>query len=170
MSTSPALNALPAPSKHLSSDGTPSRLASSRASSGVTPPGFPAVPFASTMLPRLIEARSFPVGAKSLITSGDMLNSSSCGRDLRVGLIAALEAVGDEAARLHLFDERAQICRRGGPAFRPAHGLAASKDLPAASNVTYASGTPRRLASSRARSAEMPRGPSAPFCASTPLP
>src|ERR1043166_3487387 len=124
MSTCPALsasNALPAPSKHVSRNGTPRRLASSRASSGVMPPGFSGVPFASTMLPRLIEARSVPVGARSFKTSGETLILSSLflrRRDLRIRLVAALEAVGDEAALLHVLDEAAQIGCRGRTAFR----------------------------------------------------
>src|ERR1043166_8105439 len=132
MSTCPALsasNALPAPSKHVSRNGTPRRLASSRASSGVMPPGFSGVPFASTMLPRLIEARSVPVGARSFKTSGEtlilvVLISFLRRRDLRVRLVAALEAVGDEAAALHVFDEGPQIGCGRGPAFRRAHRLA----------------------------------------------
>src|SRR5207302_5511056 len=44
-------------------------------------------------------------------------------RDLRVGLIAALERVGDEAASLHVLDEGAQIGCGGGPTFRRRHGL-----------------------------------------------
>src|SRR5262249_56548715 len=76
MWTCPALqdsNALPAPSKQVSLLGTPSRLASSRASAGVMPPGLSGVPFASTILPRLIEARSVPVGASSFMTSDETL-------------------------------------------------------------------------------------------------
>src|SRR5581483_12177729 len=114
MSACPAFsasNALPAALKHLSAHGTPRRLASSRASSGVTPVGASDVPCASTMLPRLIVARSVPVGARSFITSAetDICLSSSSGRDLRVRLIAALERVGDETVRLHLLDEGLQI-------------------------------------------------------------
>src|ERR1044072_5333789 len=123
MSTCPAFsasNALPAPSKHVSCDGTPRRLASSRANSGVMPPGFSGVPFASTMLPRLIEARGVPAGARSFNTSGETLILLSLflrRRDLRVRLVAAFEAVGDEAALLHVFDEGAQIGDGRGPAF-----------------------------------------------------
>ena len=67
-----ASNALPAPSKMTRSTGTPSRLASSRASSTVTPSASPFGPFcASTLLPWLIAARSRPVGANSLTSSDD---------------------------------------------------------------------------------------------------
>src|SRR2546423_3385965 len=74
MSTLPAFiasNALPAASNAVSETGTASRLPSSRASSGVTPVGLSGVPCASTMLPRLIDARSVPVGARSFRTSGE---------------------------------------------------------------------------------------------------
>src|ERR1700681_1766542 len=56
-----------------SSTGTPSRRPSSSARSGVMPFGWPvtASVCASTELPRLIAARSFPVGARSFSTSGD---------------------------------------------------------------------------------------------------
>src|ERR1700693_3693353 len=56
-----------------SSTGTPSRRPSSSARSGVMPFGWPvtASVCASTELPRLIAARSFPVGVRSFSTSGD---------------------------------------------------------------------------------------------------
>src|SRR5262245_3032424 len=66
-----ASNTLPAASKGTSSIGTPARRASSRERSTETPLGAPSAPFcASTALPRLIAARSLPVGASSLRTSG----------------------------------------------------------------------------------------------------
>ena len=58
-----------AASKQTSSTGSPSRPPSSRAMSTVTPRGASAVPWASTGLPRLIEARSVPVGARSSVMS-----------------------------------------------------------------------------------------------------
>src|SRR5919204_2885945 len=65
-----ASNTLPAASKVTNSIGTPRRLASSRASSVDTPRGSPlAGSFcASTTLPKLIAARSLPVGASSVTT------------------------------------------------------------------------------------------------------
>src|SRR6476661_892712 len=65
-----ASNTLPAASKVTNSIGTPRRLASSRASSADTPRGSPlAGSFcASTTLPKLIAARSLPVGASSATT------------------------------------------------------------------------------------------------------
>src|SRR5262245_21843284 len=66
-----ASNTLPAASKGTSSIGTPVRRASSRERSTETPLSAPSAPFcASTALPRLIAARSLPVGASSLRTSG----------------------------------------------------------------------------------------------------
>src|SRR3546814_4664630 len=54
--------------------GTPSRSAIARAMSGDTPSGSPEAlrPVTSRKLPRLMPARSTPVGASSLTTSGDM--------------------------------------------------------------------------------------------------
>src|SRR5262245_52381574 len=65
-----ASNTLPAASKVTNSIGTARRLASSRASSDETPRGSPlAGSFcASTVLPKLIAARSLPLGASSLTT------------------------------------------------------------------------------------------------------
>src|SRR5436190_3294508 len=65
-----ASNTLPAASKVTNSTGTPRRLARSRASSVDTPRGSPlAGSFcASTTLPKLIAARSLPVGASSVTT------------------------------------------------------------------------------------------------------
>src|SRR5262245_28556195 len=65
-----ASTTLPAASKVTNSMGTASRFATSRASSAETPRGSPlAGSFcASTVLPKLIAARSLPVGASSLTT------------------------------------------------------------------------------------------------------
>src|SRR5215211_2851369 len=73
MSHTPVLsasNTLPAASNGTSSSGTLARRASSAARSAVTPLISPPSFCASTELPRLIAARSFPVGARSFTTSG----------------------------------------------------------------------------------------------------
>ena len=64
-------NTLPAALYGISSTGTPSRRPSSRARSGVMPLVSPVASSfcASTELPRLIAARSLPVGARSLSAS-----------------------------------------------------------------------------------------------------
>src|SRR5215467_6361947 len=65
-----ASNTLPAASKVTNSIGTARRLASSHASSDETPRGSPVVGSfcASTLLPKLIAARSLPLGASSVTT------------------------------------------------------------------------------------------------------
>src|SRR5689334_6155147 len=44
-------------------------------------------------------------------------------RDGGISLVAALERIGNEAGRLHVFDERAHITRRRGAALGQAHRL-----------------------------------------------
>jgi hypothetical protein len=74
-----ASNAFPAASKVTNSSGTPSRLASSRDRSAETPRGSPSGPFcASTPLPKLIAARSLPVGASSFSASGGTCATAAC--------------------------------------------------------------------------------------------
>src|SRR3712207_945731 len=70
-----AAKALPAASKVTSSTSRPSLRPSSRASSTDTPPNAPVFGFlcANTAFPRLIVARSLPVGATSLTISGETL-------------------------------------------------------------------------------------------------
>src|SRR5262249_27178690 len=63
-----------------SSSGRSGRFASSRAMSTVTPPRAAGVPFASTGVPRVIEGRSTPVGARSAAT-GVMPPPLSAGHD-----------------------------------------------------------------------------------------
>ena len=63
-------------------------------------------------------------GRRQLLQNVGSAHSSSCGRDLRVRLIAAFQRFGDEAARLHLLDEGAQIGGAGerGPSACPSPG------------------------------------------------
>src|SRR5580698_8592608 len=78
-SAAPAISAasdLRAASKQEKETGTPRRAAISRARSAVTPVGSSLVPWARTGLPRLIDARSTPVGARSATTAGSVTRCS----------------------------------------------------------------------------------------------
>src|SRR5262245_36590924 len=111
-----ASTTLPAASKVTNSIATPSRLANSRASSAETPRGSPlAGSFcASTELPKLIAARSLPVGASSFTTLRGTLSAMAAPhtskeesmqegrRGERLGHAAILEAGQDYPSVLAL--------------------------------------------------------------------
>src|SRR5689334_2793394 len=71
-----AASDLRAASKQVKETGTPRRAAISRARSTVTPVGSSLVPWARTGLPRLMDARSTPVGARSATTTGSVTRCS----------------------------------------------------------------------------------------------
>jgi hypothetical protein len=76
-----ASNTFPAASKVTYSIGTPSRRASSRARSPDTPRGSPPAGsfWASTLLPKLMAARSLPLGARSDTTLDGTLSAMAPG-------------------------------------------------------------------------------------------
>src|SRR5438477_9618279 len=82
------------------STGTPSRTATARARSTVTPPGAAGVPLASTGLPRLMAARRTPVGARSATTSAAVIPmAEKPRRSLGFGVVVVRGGDDDRVAR-----------------------------------------------------------------------
>src|SRR5476649_490356 len=83
------------------------------------PWAFPATPRTTTKSRRSRGLR--PRSSSAIRAATENLSRRRHGGD---GLIAALQRIGDEAVRLHFFDERMQITRAHGAALGRAHRLA----------------------------------------------